>query len=94
MEAHPEDLHEEVNGVAGEVAFRPAPVAVFDDESGMGGHNKVARLVFDERESAPSEQRNERGHPGGADLFAGPARPGWRAGSDSHALQDWGVPGF
>ena len=93
VEAHPEDLREEVDGVAGLVAFGPAPVAVFDDESGMGGQNKVARLVFDEGETAPLEQRNERGDSGGADLFAGPARP-WvarRVRGGCHSLFSSGV---
>jgi len=41
VEREAEHLHEEVDGVAGLVAFRPAPVAVFDDEAGEGGHGKV-----------------------------------------------------
>jgi hypothetical protein len=32
----------EVDGVAGQITLRPAPVAVFDDESGMGGQFKRA----------------------------------------------------
>ena len=32
-----EDLAVEVNGVAGEVGFGPAPVAPFDDETVMSG---------------------------------------------------------
>ena len=37
VEGQAEDLDVEVNGVASEVAFRPAPVTVFDDETGIGG---------------------------------------------------------
>ena len=37
VEREAEDLDVEVNGVAGEVTFRPAPIAVFDDEAGIGG---------------------------------------------------------
>jgi hypothetical protein len=46
----------EVNGVAGEVAFRPAPVTVFDDETRIGGQNEIAGLAFDELESPFLEQ--------------------------------------
>ena len=35
MEGQAEDLDMKVNGVAGQVAFGPAPVAVFDDETGI-----------------------------------------------------------
>ena len=74
VEGQAEDLDVEVDGVAGEIAFGPAPVAVFDDEAGIGGQNKIAGLACDELESALLEQRNQRGQPGGADLFARPAR--------------------
>ena len=70
MEGQAEDLDVEVNGVAGEIAFGPAPVAVFDDEAGIGGQNKIARLAGDELESALLEQRHQRGQPGSADLLA------------------------
>ena len=72
MEGQAEDLDVEVNGVAGEVAFRPAPVAVFDDEAGIGGQNKIAGLAGDELKSAVLEQRHQRCQPGGADLLARP----------------------
>jgi hypothetical protein len=64
----------EVDGVAGEVAFGPAPVTVFYDQAGIGGQNKIARLAFDELESALLEERNQWDQPGGADFFARPAR--------------------
>jgi hypothetical protein len=64
----------EVNGIAGEVAFRPAPVAVFDDEAGIGGQNIITGLACDDLEAALLEQRYQRGQPGGTDLFA---RPSW-----------------
>ena len=35
VEGQAEDLDMKVNGVAGQVAFGPAPVAVFDDETGI-----------------------------------------------------------
>ena len=41
VEGQAEDLDEEVDGVAGQIAFRPAPVAVFDDEAGIGGQGKL-----------------------------------------------------
>ena len=52
VEGQAEDLDMEVNGVAGQVAFGPAPVAVFDDEAGISGQNKIAGLACDELESA------------------------------------------
>ena len=70
VEGQAEHLDMEVNGVAGEVAFRPALVTVFDDEAGIGGQNKIARLARDELESVLLQQRQQRGQPGSADLFA------------------------
>ncbi len=52
VEGQAEDVDMEVNGVAGEVAFGPAPVTVFDNESGIGGQGKIARLPGDEFQSA------------------------------------------
>jgi hypothetical protein len=73
VEGKAENLDMEVNGVAGEVAFGPAPVSVLDDEAGKGGLNKIARFAFDELESALLEERNQRDQPCGTDLFARPA---------------------
>jgi len=76
VEAHPQDAHEEVDGVAGKVSFRPAPVAVFEDEAGVGGQFIVARFALDECQAAPLQEGNQRGQAGVADLFTGPARAG------------------
>jgi len=73
VEGQAEDLDMEVNGVAGEVALRPAPVAVFDDEAGIRWQNIIAGFARDELESALLEQRNQRNDPGGADLLATPS---------------------
>ena len=73
MEGQAEHLDVEVNGVAGEVAFWPAPIAVFDDQAGIGRQNKIACVPRNEFKSALLEQRDQRGNAGGADLFAGPA---------------------
>jgi hypothetical protein len=70
VEGMAEDLDVEVNGIAGEIPFWPAPVTVFDDETGIGGQNKIARLAGDELESVLLQQRHQRREPGGADLFA------------------------
>ena len=72
MEGVAKDLDVEVNGVAGEVAFGPAPVIVFDDEAGVGGQSKIARLAGDELEPVLLQQRHQRGQPGCADLFTRP----------------------
>jgi hypothetical protein len=61
-----ENLNMEVNGVAGEVAFRPAPVAVFDDETGIGWQNKIASFARDDLDrvagaAAPAMRAGRRG---------------------------------
>ena len=73
VEGQAKDLDVEVNGVAGEVPLRPAPIAVFDDEAGISGQNKIARLLGDELKSAFFEQRHQRRQPGGADLLPAPS---------------------
>ena len=73
VEGQSQDLDMEVNGVAGQIPFGPAPVTVLDDQAGMGGQNKIARLPFDEFQSALPEQRCQQGDAGGADLFATPS---------------------
>jgi hypothetical protein len=76
VEGEAKDLDKEVDGIACFVLFRPAPVGVFEDETGMSGQFKVARLSFDELEAAPLKQWNERGDSSGPDLFAGPPMGG------------------
>ncbi len=72
VEGQAEDLDVEVNSIAGEVSFRPAPVAVFDDKTGIGGQNKITGLARDDLESAFFQQRHQWCEPGGADLLARP----------------------
>jgi hypothetical protein len=69
MEGQAKDLDEKVNGVASQVAFGPAPVAVFDDEAGIGGQKEIARRLFDELEGALLEQRYQGCQARGADLL-------------------------
>ena len=83
VEGLAEDLDMEVDGVASEMAFWPAPVAVFYDETGISGQNKIACLACDELESALLEYRHERYQSGGADLFA---RPAWALRA---AMRQW-----
>ncbi len=52
MEGQTEYLDVKVNGVAGEVAFGPAPVAVLDDETGIDRQNKIAGLARDDLKAA------------------------------------------
>ena len=72
MEGQAEHLDVEVNGVASQIALRPAPVAVFEDQAGIGGQTKIVRLAYEELESALLEQWPQGGQPSGADLFARP----------------------
>jgi hypothetical protein len=73
VEGQTEDLNAEVNGVAGEVALGPAPIAVLDDEARISGQNEIARILCDDLNPALLEQRREGCQPGGADLLARPA---------------------
>jgi len=52
METHAQDVDEEVDGIALEVALRPAPVAFFEDETGVGGQLEIARLLLNQRQAA------------------------------------------
>lgn len=52
VEGEAEHAHEKVDGVASLVAF--GPVAVLDDETGIGGQKEVARLARDKRNKLPS----------------------------------------
>ncbi len=58
MEGQAEDLDVEVNGVASQIAFRPAPATVLDEETGKGGQSKIARLPWDELEASLLKQWN------------------------------------
>ena len=70
MEGEAQNLDVEINGVTGEIAFGPAPVAVFDDETGIGGQDKISPLQFDDLKSAFLEQGKQRSQSRGADLLA------------------------
>ena len=89
VEGQAQDLDAEVNGIAGQISFRPAPIAVFDDEAGIGGQNIIIRLLRHDLEAAFLEQWNQRGQSGRADLFAGPAG-GFKRGV-GHSLSSSGV---
>ena len=59
------DMDMEVDGVVGEISLRPAPVAVFDDETGTGGQNKLpvsraTRKSFVLREFVEQIQQSDR----------------------------------
>ena len=74
MEREAQDLDEEINSVARQVAVRPSPIAGFDDETWKGGHNEIALRVFEQLESALLKQWNQRDQSGCTDLFTRPAR--------------------
>jgi hypothetical protein len=52
VEGQSQDLDVEVNGVAGQIAFGPAPIGVFDDKTGKGGQNKIARFAEHQTQAA------------------------------------------
>ena len=74
VEGKAEDGGEEVDGVAGGVAFGPSPVGVFDDESGECGEMEVVGIAFGESDTEFLQERRKRDVAGSADLFACPAR--------------------
>ena len=76
VKAHPQHLDEKVDGVAGQCALGPAPVALFEEQAWMTGQLKVAGFPFEELQAAPLQKWNERGEAGGADLVTSPARAG------------------
>lgn len=76
VEGQAQDLDEEVDGVAGQVALWPAPVILLEDEAWESGQGEVARFLGDELESPFFQQRREFSVPRRLDLFAGPARAG------------------
>jgi hypothetical protein len=47
----------EVNGVAREIALRPAPVAVLEDEAGEGGQQEIVTALLEELEAASWSSR-------------------------------------
>jgi hypothetical protein len=57
MERKPQNLNMEVNGIAREIAYWPAPVTVFEDETREGGQNEVAPSLFEQLEVCASEAR-------------------------------------
>ena len=63
-------LGTEVDGVAGQIALWPSPIGVFDDQTGIGGQDKVTGLAFHQLEAALLDKRDQRGHAGSADLLA------------------------
>ena len=69
MKGQAKNLDEKVDSVACQIAFRPAPVAVFDDKAGIGGQKEIARRLFDELEGALLEQRYQGCQARGADLL-------------------------
>ena len=79
-----QDLDEEVNGIASQVALGPTPITVFKQEDLVGGQFEVAGGPFDELEAPPLEQRGQRSHAGGSDLLARPAAGATREVGRSH----------
>lgn len=76
VEREPLDFDEEVDGVPGQIALGPAPIAVFDGESAVGGDGKISGLALDEGETVFFQERSQLHFSGGADLFFGPGLGG------------------
>ena len=54
MEGQAEHLDVEVNGIASQIALGPAPVAVFDEQTGMSGQFVVAGLPLAKKKAMGS----------------------------------------
>lgn len=74
VEGQTQDFDAEVDGVPGEVALGPSPIAFLDDQARIVLQAVIACLPFLESGSTPLEQREDRCHPGSADLIASPTR--------------------
>ena len=74
MEGAAEHLDEEVDGVAALVGVEPAPVVVFDDQSGEVGQVEVAVWARLQAQALAGEQGRQFGAAGGLYLASGPAR--------------------
>ena len=59
MEAHPEDLDKEVDGIAGDVAFGPAPIRLFDQKVRDSGQFEVTRRSLNNLQALFLEQRQQ-----------------------------------
>ena len=70
MERQSQNFHAEVDGVASQVALGPAPIAIFDDEAGIGEDVVVRGIALTELEAASLEEWNDGGEAG-----LGPSKP-------------------
>ena len=70
MERQAENLDEEVNGIASEVALGPAPITIFKQEALVRRQFEVAGGLFGELKAPPLEQRGQGSYAGGSDLLA------------------------
>jgi len=61
VEGQAEHLDMEVNGVAGQIAFRPTPIMSLMMRSGKAGKTKLPASRSTSFESALLEERNQRG---------------------------------
>ena len=80
MEGAAEHLDEGGDGVAPFVGAEPAPVVVFDDQSGEVGQVEVAVWARLQAQALAGEQGRQFGAAGGLDLASEPARIRRRGG--------------
>jgi len=98
MEGEAEHAHKEVDGVAGQIALGPAPVALFDQEAFIAGQFEVVGGPFEQLEAALLEQRRQGGEAGRPDLLVSPSAGLWALARDAvikawvgHSLSSSGV---
>ena len=70
VEGEAYDPDEEVDGIARELALRPAPVGLFDEETRMVDQLVVAPFALAQGEVTSVEEGEDRSHPCGAYLIA------------------------
>lgn len=69
MEGVAQHAHEEVNGICQPGCLAASANNFYDEEVGEGGQLEIARLLFDELQSAFLQQGNPRYLAGRADFF-------------------------
>jgi len=69
VEGDAEDFGEEVDGVSGEIPFRPAPVIFFDEEFWISAQMEVSSGELFQGQSVFGEDGEQGGQSRGADLL-------------------------
>src|ERR1043166_457774 len=86
VEGQPQHPHKKVDGVAGQIPLRPAPIAVFDEQPRVSNQFHVPAGQLDELEAVFLKQGHQGRQPSRSDLLASPARS-WRRATGRTAIR-------